>query len=455
MGSSSSKFKKYIQNGDEYAAMQMSKNVPELYRSVDPNISYGENHNHNTLVHYAAKHGMKHLLRTFLQDMNGNPNKKNALNENALHLACQLNQMSFSAYERRAACVQFLLYWRGAALNNGEREKVDLAAQDKEGNTALHWAAATGLRRCVELLIAHGSPLFIENNDKYTPCDLAMKASHHDIAEFLESRMVFADNPNTVNEDEMIIEQEEVYSGLRSQDLQEAKDQLLVDTSDMLKIPLFTAEALLRVNEWSRELLLEKWMKNAAECCEFAGVQAPSSILHHASSLDSSISNETNDEEFICEICYNSITDYDRSIKISCKHIFCKTCWKSYLNMKIQDGDAHHILCPAYDCHILVPVDLIEKLVSPVMARRYLQFDIKAFVESNKCIKWCPVAGCGRAVRLPEAEQHREPREKNIPLTSHAVDCGNAHFFCWECLGEAHAPCGCKEWHEWQVNIVN
>lgn len=43
-------------------------------------------------------------------------------------------------------------------------------------------------------------------------------------------------------------EQEEVYSGLRSQDLQEAKDQLLVDTSDMLKIPLFTAEALLRNN---------------------------------------------------------------------------------------------------------------------------------------------------------------------------------------------------------------
>lgn len=50
-----------------------------------------------------------------------------------------------------------------------------------------------------------------------------------------------------VNEDEIISDQE-VYSGLRSQDLQEAKDQLLVDTSDMLKIPLFTAEALLRDN---------------------------------------------------------------------------------------------------------------------------------------------------------------------------------------------------------------
>lgn len=63
---------------------------------------------------------------------------------------------------------------------------------------------------------------------------------------------------------------------------------------------------------------------------------------------------------------------------------------------------------------------------------------LKAFVESNKCIKWCPVAGCGRAVRLPETEQTQPLDEfKNLtngkppPLTSHAVDCGNGHFFCW------------------------
>ena len=36
------------------------------------------------------------------------------------------------------------------------------------------------------------------------------------------------------------------YTGLRPQDLQEAKDQLLVETADMLSVPLFTAEALLR-----------------------------------------------------------------------------------------------------------------------------------------------------------------------------------------------------------------
>lgn len=58
-------------------------------------------------------------------------------------------------------------------------------------------------------------------------------------------------------------------------------------------------------------------------------------------------------------------------------------------------------------------------------------------MESNKSIKWCPVAGCGRAVRLPETEQSgNKTTNKSIPVTSHAVDCGNAHFFCWECLGK-------------------
>ncbi|XP_060529635.1 ankyrin repeat and IBR domain-containing protein 1-like isoform X2 [Cylas formicarius] len=458
MGSTSSKFKKYLQHGDEFAAMQIYQNSPELRKNLDPNLSYGENHNHNTALHYAAKHGMKHLLRTFLNDLGGNPNKKNGLNETVLHAACQMNQTkSFSAQERRAACVQLLLFWKGPALSSGGREKVDLSAQDKEGNTALHRAAQSGLKKCVELLLVHGSPLFLENSDKLTPCDLAMKASHHDIARLLESRMVFADSADTVNEGEIINEQEEVYSGLRSQDLQEAKDQLLVDTSDMLKIPLFTAEALLRDNEWSRELLLEKWMRDPVECCHLAGVQAPASVLSHGGSIESSISTETSDEqEVTCEICLMAIPrEWDQPVKISCRHLFCKTCWQSYLTTKIQDGDAHHILCPAYQCHILVPVEFIEKLVSPEMARRYLQFDIKAFVESNKSIKWCPIPGCGRAVRLPEAEQTSgKTNAKASLVTSHAVDCGNAHFFCWECLGEAHAPCGCKQWQEWHKKIA-
>lgn len=51
-----------------------------------------------------------------------------------------------------------------------------------------------------------------------------------------------------------------------------------------------------------------------------------------------------------------------------------------YLNLKIQEGEAHHITCPAYGCSRLVPVDIIESVVSRQMARKYLQFDIQVSV---------------------------------------------------------------------------
>lgn len=51
-------------------------------------------------------------------------------------------------------------------------------------------------------------------------------------------------------------------------------------------------------------------------------------------------------------------------------------------------------------------------------------------METNRSIKWCPMAGCGRAVRLPEIEQQIHKSSTQV-RTSHAVDCGNGHFFCW------------------------
>lgn len=62
---------------------------------------------------------------------------------------------------------------------------------------------------------------------------------------------------------------------------------------------------------------------------------------------------------------------------MSCQHRYCANCWETYLTVKIQEGEAHHILCPAYSCDILVPAELIEALVAPDVARRYLHFDIK------------------------------------------------------------------------------
>lgn len=55
--------------------------------------------------------------------------------------------------------------------------------------------------------------------------------------------------------------------------------------------------------------------------------------------------------------------------------------------MKIQEGEAHNIFCPAYDCFQLVPVEIIESVVSKEMDKRYLQFDIKVNIRLSVCAK--------------------------------------------------------------------
>ena len=73
------------------------------------------------------------------------------------------------------------------------------------------------------------------------------------------------------------------------------------------------------------------------------------------------------------------------------------------------------------------------------MAFSYFSCNVffQAFVESNPSIKWCPYPGCGRAVKLPDFENPLSPSFRNssdpnqTSDTSHAVDCGAGHLFCW------------------------
>ncbi|XP_029828626.2 ankyrin repeat and IBR domain-containing protein 1 isoform X1 [Ixodes scapularis] len=470
MGSASSKFRRHLQNGDEYSALQVFETNPELRKTVDPNCFYWDPGNQCTPLHLAARHAMKPLLRVFLEDMQGDPNVRTGKGETALHLASRVpynvHARTSSAASRRAACLALLVLWRGS-----EGETVLLDAQDQDGNTALHYAAASGIKKCVELLVSQKASLFVENNQKETACDVASRAHHTSVAEYLEIKMVFSDRVTIEPEEQHLTvdASDKGSTGLRPQDLQEAKDLLLVETSDMFHVPLFTAEALLRTHDWSQVALLEAWVQDPVGCCLGAGVQPTTSALHardvgpgpdprlvtqefQDASLNSPRAQACHlPPKTPCNICSEPMRD--DPVAVPCQHHFCFSCWQCYLTLKIQEGSVKGIVCPAVDCPQLVPVDVIEQLVSPEMVRRYLQFDIEAFVETNPDIKWCPWAGCGRAVKLPVIAKppvlpHR------APPVSHAVDCGNGHYFCWECRGGAHAPCSCDLWKQWRTKVA-
>jgi len=74
-------------------------------------------------------------------------------------------------------------------------------------------------------------------------------------------------------------------------------------------------------------------------------------------------------------------------------HLFSKR----YLTLKIEEGNVCDIVCPQVNCYTIIPHDVVEKLITKETAQKYLQFDLKAFVDSNPEIKWCPYPGCCNA----------------------------------------------------------
>lgn len=109
----------------------------------------------------------------------------------------------------------------------------------------------------------------------------------------------------------------------------------------------------------------------------------------------------------------SSISVFEEPVDMPCSHDFCRGCWEGYvmvccehsivdlvflsgsclhllrfLNLKIQEGEAHNIFCPAFDCYQLVPVEVIESVVSREMDKRYLRFDIKVMRLNTLAWSW-------------------------------------------------------------------
>lgn len=100
------------------------------------------------------------------------------------------------------------------------------------------------------------------------------------------------------------------------------------------------------------------------------------------------------------------------------------------------------ICCPAPDCQVQVPVATMEKYLSQ---RKKAKKSSEKLVENDKSIsKKCP--GCVKVVSfVPD----KSTTANDIKI-SHTVDCGNGHFFCWECgCIQGHAPVACTLWEKW------
>ena len=133
MGNSANKFKKALQQGNELLASQLYVQNPDIRERLDPNSPHKDNQFHNTPLHYAAKYGMKSLLRDFL-NRGGNPNKQNSLDQTALHMLMMVSSGTTQLVEqKRLDCLNMLLKWSGKEASDGVKERLMLDKTDYVG----------------------------------------------------------------------------------------------------------------------------------------------------------------------------------------------------------------------------------------------------------------------------------------------------------------------------------
>ena len=76
--------------------------------------------------------------RLFLYDKGANPDKTNMKKETSLHCCCmERNSQFYNVQKRRVECLQMIINWRGGTLQDGQVEKVNIAAVDEVGTVYL------------------------------------------------------------------------------------------------------------------------------------------------------------------------------------------------------------------------------------------------------------------------------------------------------------------------------
>jgi ariadne-1 len=226
----------------------------------------------------------------------------------------------------------------------------------------------------------------------------------------------------------------------------------LQDVTDVLDVPNAAAVVLLREHNWSKEYLLEVYMANADNILKKCGVYARCG--HSVAPKPSKT----------CEICYENV-DANNTLAMPCGHAFCIDCWHDFCVNAVREGPVCvKTTCPEASCNEVVTEDEMTRALearsssgaagagtittpSPEL-EKFLNFQLRSFVESNKLTRWCPGRGCERIAFAVSASAMEA--EGNV---AHCDACFTN--FCLLCASEPHSPAWCKDLAKWNEKCRN
>ncbi|KAL6654615.1 hypothetical protein ACP70R_008080 [Stipagrostis hirtigluma subsp. patula] len=208
--------------------------------------------------------------------------------------------------------------------------------------------------------------------------------------------------------------------------------------AEVLSIPPGFAAFLLRHFKWRADHLQEEWFSDDRRVRDAAGLP-PDGVPAVPTAL--------NAVPFVCRICFVCCSA-GRMRSAGCSHFYCHRCWRGYIGAAVADGARCLALrCPDPACSVPVVQELVDAVAAADVDRdRYARFALRSYVEeSGGRIRWCPGAGCTRAIEFTGSADD----------ATADVFCDCRHGFCFRCGEEAHRPVSCDTVRAWLAKNVS
>jgi ariadne-1 len=165
------------------------------------------------------------------------------------------------------------------------------------------------------------------------------------------------------------------YDVLTPQEVVECMNASIAEFNSVVEIPPTTARALLQHFQWDAEKLLEQYYGGDQEkLFKDAHVISP---FREQSEAEARRAGPVE-----CTICFVSCRPSSMT-GLECGHKFCKSCWVSYLTMKItHEGKSESISCAAHGCDIVVDDVVVMRLLTDKSVKvKYQHLITNSFVQ--------------------------------------------------------------------------
>eukprot|EP00980_Cylindrotheca_fusiformis_P007356 scaffold1525_cov142-Cylindrotheca_fusiformis.AAC.156 len=207
----------------------------------------------------------------------------------------------------------------------------------------------------------------------------------------------------------------------------------LDDVTEILGIPGSAAAVLLREHNWRKEVLLELFFKNRDKLLTKCGV-------YHRCNPKVPLQTD------LCAICYDEMGD--KRLAMPCGHVFCLDCWHDFCANAVEEGPVCvRATCPEASCEEVMTEVEVQK-AAPDCSQKFLNYQLRSFVESSTLTRWCPGKGCERVACAQTASAMEQ--DDNV---AHCDGCCTS--FCMVCGEEPHAPSGCRDLALWNEKCRN